>query len=298
VVLNCVKLISVFVFTVLELKADGSLVHVPGPNGDPAQLQFEELQKDLCMKNMTYAAHFRTAGGEDHVYFASEGCDTNGSVIASKFDRTTGHLTMLSQSDAGGCATCFVALPSHGKHLFCANYLGTIAAFPRNEDGSLGKRSDLVRFPLPQHELLFQPFPRKNEARQEDTHPHMSILNRDETKLLVPDLGLDVVWSVDYAQSAQADDCLSVSAMPAARNELVQGAGPRHIVLHPKLPVAYVLYEMGSLVVAYPTSEDGIPGDVPLARPVPTLNEECGVFEGKSFDAHDTERYICAHVVP
>lgn len=264
----------------MKLNADGSLTHVPGADGEVAQLR-HSADDELCRKNPTYLAHFRNTDGSDSVYVACEGIDTMGSVLAAKFDRESGHLELQSQSDAGGRATCHVVVPASGNHVFAANYLGTICAFPRNDDGSLGERSDLVRFPLPQHELLFQPFPRKNKARQDDTHPHMVSLNRDHTKVLVPDLGLDVVWNVDYAAAAQADDCLSVSAPPSARTELVQGGGPRHIVLHPTLNVAYVLYEMASIVVAFPTSPDGVPSDVPMSRPVPTLNEESGVFEGE-----------------
>ena len=40
---------------VLKLNEDGSLTHVPGADGNTAQLRFENLEKELCFKNLTYA---------------------------------------------------------------------------------------------------------------------------------------------------------------------------------------------------------------------------------------------------
>jgi hypothetical protein len=76
-------------------------------------------------------------------------------------------------------------------------------------------------------------------GRQEDTHPHMVHLSRDHSKVLIPDLGLDVVYALDYAAAAEEGGaCLSVSQLPGARSELAQGLGPRHMALHPTLNVA------------------------------------------------------------
>jgi 6-phosphogluconolactonase len=150
---------------VLQLNADGSLSHVPGADGSHTQLNHKTHETELCMKNLTYATHRLLADGTTCVvYFASEGCDTLGSVVAAYLDRETGQLTFINQSDAGGHATCHVSIPAGGKHIFAANYMGSTCAMPLNEDGSVGERSDLIRLPPPQHELLFQPFPRKHRC--------------------------------------------------------------------------------------------------------------------------------------
>lgn len=227
------------------------------------------------VRNATYlAAHRDESTSELHLYICDEREDGPGSVLAATVDEATGELTPLgspiaadNRGDSKPGACCFVSVAPGGRHVVAANYLGgSLVAMARAPDGSLDAASvQYVHLPPAEHPVAY---PRPNAARQEGPHAHMALFSsgRDGVHLLVPDLGSDVVWSVRYDASS-ASQPLGVP-QPTGVDASLAGGGPRHAALHPTLPLAYVGYELVSLVAAFavnPASGALVP-DLPPRR--------------------------------
>jgi 6-phosphogluconolactonase len=101
----------------------------------------------------------------------------------------------------------------------------------------LGPRSDLVTLPG-------EPGPHRKE--QAGSHPHQVVFDPTGRFVAVPDKGLDrvFVFRLDAASGK-----LTANDPPFVATRA--GAGPRHIAFHSKMPLAYVINELGSSVTTY-----------------------------------------------
>lgn len=83
--------------------------------------------------------------------------------------------------------------------------------------------------------------------RQGDAHAHQIILDPTQQYAYVSDLGMDVIvqYSVDAGLLSEV-----------GRVKLPPGAGPRHLVFHPKLPYAYGINELNNTITAYDFNAD------------------------------------------
>eukprot|EP00965_Chrysotila_dentata_P010756 349676-Pleurochrysis_carterae.AAC.2 len=153
-----------------------------------------------------------------------------------------------------GRATCFLTVAPGGEHILVANYLdGSLVAVDRHADGTLGAVHE-VKLPPSEYAGAVGSFPRANADRQDDAHAHMvkvSKVNEDgSAMLLVPDLGCDCVWMVEYTPRRAELPMRVVGMWPEQQGDVPAGAGPRHVVLHPSkdVNVAYVACELSSQV--------------------------------------------------
>ncbi len=120
------------------------------------------------------------------------------------------------------------------NHLTAGDYVSNVAVLPIGEDGRIGAVTDLVplKGAVGPHRVE-QPFAK----------PHQICFDPAGGLIAVPDKGLDRVHSFRLDTSGK----LSQAAPPLVARE---GAGPRHIVFHPRLPFAYVIDELDSTVIA------------------------------------------------
>jgi 6-phosphogluconolactonase (cycloisomerase 2 family) len=130
-----------------------------------------------------------------------------------------------------------------------------VALFPRNGDGSLGARCDLL---LPHGE----PGPWKRH--QEHAHPHQAIFDPSGRFVVAPDKGVDRVHvfrcDVERGKLTENDPpCVKARA----------GAGPRHIGFHPGTRYAYLVNELSSTITAYRWDAEG--GTLTPFQIVPTI---------------------------
>ena len=138
----------------------------------------------------------------------------------------------LGEQPTGGADPCHLALSPDGRWLVTANYTsGSVCVHPVGSDGTIGVPTDLV-----QH----QGDPGPVADRQDGPHAHQVVF-LDDVRLLVCDLGLDVV--VAYALNTEEGTLTEV-----ARSSLPPGSGPRHLVLTADRRTAYVLGELSSVV--------------------------------------------------
>ena len=125
-----------------------------------------------------------------------------------------------------------------GRWIVTANYgAGSVGVVPIEEDGSLGPRSDLVDLPG-------EPGP--DRKQQASSHPHNAVFDPSGRFIAVPDKGLDrvFVFRLDPASGKLTPNDPAFVATRA-------GAGPRHIAFHSRMPLAYVINELGSSVTTY-----------------------------------------------
>lgn len=154
--------------------------------------------------------------------------------MAFAIDPDDGSLAPVDQVSSNGTAPCYVSVDADGRHLYVANYLsGSIAAYTLRTDGRFG---ELVA--AHQHRGS-GPTP-----RQEGPHAHCILPGPGSDFLYAVDLGADRL--IRYARGRRPDE-------PHLRCEdefaLEPGSGPRHLVFHPQLPVAFLVCELDSTIV-------------------------------------------------
>ena len=187
----------------------------------------------------------------------------SGAVSAFSIDTKTGQLTLLNQQPSSGTGPCHLTVDSTGKCLLAANYgSGSIAAFPIEANGKLGKSSAVI-----QHQGSSV-----NPERQSGPHAHFIMPDPADKFALVCDLGLDkvLVYRFDAAKGL-----LAANDQPSA--SLKAGSGPRHLAFHPNRQWLYVINEMGSTLTAF--AYDSKRGALEELQTISTLPEN---FSGKS----------------
>lgn len=159
-------------------------------------------------------------------------------ATAFSVDRDTGLLTLLNRVETGGTNGVHQAIDPSDKFMIVANYgSGSVSVLPIRQDGSLGQVGQVV--PLPG-------LPGPNRVEQASSHPHEVVFDPSGRFVCVPDKGLDRVFVFSF-------DPAGGKLSPTLQGSVVArgGYGPRRIIFHPKLPIAFVLNEMGSTIVTH-----------------------------------------------
>ena len=160
--------------------------------------------------------------------------EKTGAVSSFAVDSATGDLTLLNQQPSRGTGPCHLVVDAGGRAVLVANYgSGTAAVLPLAEDGRLGEPSSV------QAHAGTGP----NERRQEGPHAHGIALDAEERRAGVADLGADRLFVYDFEAATGA---LAPSDPPAVALE--PGAGPRHVVFHPRGELLYSINELDSTV--------------------------------------------------
>ncbi len=153
-------------------------------------------------------------------------------VMAFTIDGGTGLLTEIgTRQSTEGNGPAYVATDASGNWVFVANYNGgTVAVLPVLADGSLGPAVDVES-------------PGQN--------PHLIRADASNSHVYVPCLGSDIVAQFDFdVADGQLEPMASDAPLPA-------GTGPRHLELHPTLPVAYVIGELGDSLTTFAVDGSG-----------------------------------------
>ena len=161
---------------------------------------------------------------------------TTGIIRAYSIDADTGELTLLNEQSSEGTGPCHVEVDQTSRYVLLANYgSGSVASYPIQEDGSLGKATGFV-----QHQgSSIDP------ERQEGPHGHSINIDPTNTFAFAADLGIDKV----LAYRINHDDG-SITPADSPYTRTPPGGGPRHFAFHPNGKHAYLLNEMGSSVTA------------------------------------------------
>ncbi|MDB5895089.1 MAG: Lactonase, 7-bladed beta propeller [Rhodoferax sp.] len=152
--------------------------------------------------------------------------------------RHDGTLAFLQRQDCGGLNPVHLALDPTEKYLVVSDHLGekggTLGVMVVREDGLLDPVHQRVA-------LVGTPGPHRKE--QPHAKPHFNPFDPSGRFVVVPDKGYDRVFVFRFA-----DGLLSPAAAPWMDTR--EAAGPRHLAFHPTQPLAYVVNELDSSVVA------------------------------------------------
>jgi 6-phosphogluconolactonase len=159
-------------------------------------------------------------------------------ISAFAIDPGTGKLTHLNSVSTFGKNPVHLAVDPTNRWVIVANHLSsTLAVLARNPDGSLGGLAGEAKLTgkIGPHRVE-QPF----------SKPHQVVYDRSERFLIVPDKGVDQVFT--FTLDAANGKLTQVDAgTPRARD----GSGPRHVAFHPTNAFAYVINELDSTVTAH-----------------------------------------------
>lgn len=156
---------------------------------------------------------------------------------------------------SGGAEPCFVALNADETILGVANYKSGSVAFYRLGDGVPAGAADI------RTHQGFGP----NSERQDGPHAHC--VRFRGPLAYSTDLGTDEIL-------AHTPEATFVAA------KLPPGQGPRHILFHPCLPLAYLLTELGSRLYLLRVESDG---HLTLLHGLPTRPSS---FDGENLGGH------------
>lgn len=201
------------------------------------------IQEESGLQNPTFLAidpqHHR-------LYTIMEDVDDKGHkyglAAAYRIDGADGQLHFLNKQRTVDAGTCHIALDQEKKWIVVSSYHGgMIGLLPLESDGRIGAVSDVQ-----QHEgSSIKPV-------QSQARAHSVTFDATNRYAIACDLGADqlIVYRFDRAGGKLIAHS-SVKAEP--------GAGPRHFVFHPTLPVCYVINELNATITAYSfDSEAGV----------------------------------------
>ena len=181
-------------------------------------------------------ASFGAGGGPaGSFYLLREGGEGVVSAFAPDWSRR-GTVTTLGRDP------CHAALDRASQCLAVANYSSGTVAFHR-----IDRRTGVPDAPTSFQHSGSGP----NAARQQSPHAHWVGFSPDRRWLHSVDLGADTIFAYRFDPRART------LSPPVAAWRAPGGAGPRHMVHHPRLPRAYVVCELSNTLVSLDARSDG-----------------------------------------
>lgn len=157
---------------------------------------------------------------------------SSGAVSAFGIARETGALTRINAQASEGGAPCYLSVTRDGRAVLVANYVGgNVALLPIQPTGALGAAAHVSA-----HEGRGP-----HADRQQGPHAHCILPDPTGRFALAADLGIDrvIVYRVDGGALRRVEE---------GDARLRPGAGPRHLAVHPTLPLVFVANELDSTV--------------------------------------------------
>ncbi len=143
--------------------------------------------------------------------------------------RADGGLEFVNDQPTSGAHPCHLEIDPSGTYLLSANYSsGNVAIHPIGDDGSLGTATQVVQ----------REGTGPDKERQEGSHAHQVVFDPAGAYAFDVDLGSDSVHVSTLTEDGRLEE--------VDRFRIHPGAGPRHLVFHPRAGAAYVINELDS----------------------------------------------------
>jgi 6-phosphogluconolactonase len=170
-----------------------------------------------------------------------------GKLAALRIDRATGMLTHLNTVPAGA-DPAQLSTDAAGRYLLTAYYVAAkVTVHAIGKDGALGEKP-------------VQSLPTADKA-------HAIVPDPSGRFVFVPHTGPDAIFQFTFDTGKGR-----LTANAPAKLRTPKGTGPRHLVFHPSLPLAYVANEQGGSVTAYALDRKG--GTLKRLQTAPTLPKD------------------------
>lgn len=174
-----------------------------------------------------------------------------------------GDLKTMNQRATRGGAPCDITVSANGRFVLIANYVGgNVISIELDDQGKL-----VAEASLHQHEGS------SVTPRQESPHAHSIDLDPTQRFAFAADLGIDQVVVYRFDEKTGKLE-------PHGAGKVEAGSGPRHFLLHPKLPYGYVINELNSTLTTFRYRK----GNGRL-RPIQTVSTLPESFEGQNSTA-------------
>lgn len=171
---------------------------------------------------------FLTVDARRNVLFCIYGDGRHASAFA--IDPAAGRLKLINHAATDGLNGVHHALDPSGRFLIVANHdSGSLSLLPVGDDGALGEVAQRIDLPG-----ALGP-----RSEQFSAQPHQVVFDPSGRYLLVPAKGLDRVLVLELD-----DTCGRLRLRDHGHAVMRPGAGPRHLVFHPTLPVLFVVNEI------------------------------------------------------
>lgn len=160
---------------------------------------------------------------------------------------------------AEGAAPCYVAYDENRQFVYTSNYHdGEVSVYKTDSEGTLELVDTVAHSGSSAHE------------NQDAPHAHYSNLTPDEKFMVACDLGTDKVYTYEVSDEGKLSE--------VAQLEVAPGTGPRHLVFHPSLDIAYLFGELSSdvLVLDYNTET----GEFSVTQTISTIPNDHTSFNG------------------
>jgi 6-phosphogluconolactonase len=231
------------------------------------------LQRFHHYSDVLNPSYLAWARGESRLYAAEADFAGPGRIIALDFE-PDGSLSLAGSQPLSGSVACHISVLPRNSGICVSSYLDSCVDLFEIRDGEMISPPQTFRYrgrgP--------------NVDRQEASHPHQAIVDPAGRRLYVCDLGADCIW-IHELGDAKVTQPGSVKAP--------NGYGPRHMVFHPSLSVAYAICELNGHVLTY--AWDSKSGDLSLIRDLPGLPASWdGVPAGAAIFVHPSGRALYA----
>ena len=189
-----------------------------------------------------------------------------GKLVAFRIDSQTGTLEHVNTVDAGP-DPARLSTDKAGRFLLAAYYVaGKVTVHAIEKDGSLGVQP-------------IQSLPTAEKA-------HAIVLDPANRFAFVPHTGPNAIFQ--FAFNAATGE---LSPASPAKLATPANTGPRHMVFHPRLDIAYIDNEQGGSVTAYRLNKTS--GSLHALKTVPTLPSDFGQRNAcAEIKIHPTGRYL------
>lgn len=215
------------------------------------------------IENLTLVAevgsptYLDTAQDKDRVFTIVNEDEQGG--IASLVKQEDGSYERQSVLLADGASPAYVKYDQTRNFIYTSNYhKGEVAVYSTDTEGNLELLDTVTHSGSSTHE------------NQTSPHAHYSDLTPDEKYLVVCDLGTDELYTYEIEDSGKLNE--------RSRLEVKAGSGPRHLVFHPTLDIAYLFAELSSEIIVLDYNTDT--GEFTEKQTITTIPEDHTSFNG------------------
>lgn len=157
--------------------------------------------------------------------------------IASLIKQDDGSYKRQSAILADGASPAYIKYDAKRNFIYTSNYhKGEVAVYQTDANGNLELLDTVTHTGRSVHE------------NQQSPHAHYSALTPDDKYLVVCDLGTDEVYTYTVTDAGKLQE--------VARLNVKAGSGPRHLVFHPTLDLAYLFAELSSEIITLAYDRD------------------------------------------